>query len=163
MGRLASPMLWSRGSTKCVRQGVIQPLSNYRTHHSTTRTGAMSQVLFPLRQTQPQSTFVAIGEALWGPYMAGHSACNSETTPAEHDLELWVRTVQKAPCWTSRLTRCQCPIIRLGVEVYLNHLTPASRAQNPEYVGQVIDPSIGMNAAGHQPTVHQVEVVRGEC
>lgn len=95
--------------------------------------------------------------------MAGHSAYNSGTTPAEHDLEPWVRTAQKARRWTSRLTRCQCPIIRLGVEVYLDHLTPASRAQDPEYIGQVIDPSIGMDTACHEPTVYQVEVVRGEC
>lgn len=146
----------------CVRQGVIQPLGNYPTHHSTTRKGAMSPILFPPRQTQLQSTFVAIGEALWGLYMAGHSAYNSGTTPAGHDLEPRVRIVQKARFWTKRLTRCQCPIIRLGVKVYLDHLTPASRTQNPEYVGQVIDPSIGMNAAGHQPTVHQVEMIRGK-
>lgn len=61
------------------------------------------------------------------------------------------------------MIRCQCPIVRLGVEVYLDHLTPASRTQNPEYVGQVIDPSISMDAARHQPTVYQVKVVRGEC
>lgn len=48
----------------------------------------MSKLLFRPRQTQPRSTFVAIGEALWGLCMAGHSACNSGTTPAEHGLEL---------------------------------------------------------------------------
>lgn len=148
---------------KLVRKDVIQPLNKCRAHHSTTRTEAMSQVLFPLRQIRPQSTSVAIEEALWGPCMAGHSAYNSGTTLAEHDLELRVRTVQQARRWTSRLTRCQRPVIRLSVEVYLDHLAPSSRAQNSEYVGQVIDPSIGMDPAGHQPTMHQVEVVRGEC
>lgn len=56
----------------------------------------MSRVLFPPRQIQPQSAFVAIGEALWDPYMAGHSAYNSGTTPVEHGLEVRVRIVQKA-------------------------------------------------------------------
>jgi hypothetical protein len=61
------------------------------------------------------------------------------------------------------LTVCKCPVIRLSVEVDLNHLTPASRPEDSKNISQVVVPSVRVNTARHQAAVDKIEVIRREC
>lgn len=62
-------------------------------------------------------------------------------------------------CHPNLLTVRQRPIIRLRVEVYLDHLAPPPAPKRPEYVSNVGLPPILIYGAYHHLAVHEIEFV----
>lgn len=67
------------------------------------------------------------------------------------------------PIVCTTLTITQVATIRLGVEVYLHHLNPASWNKDPVQVAKIRGPSFGIDSAGKQSAVHKVEGVVVVC
>lgn len=56
----------------------------------------------------------------------------------------------------------QRPIVRLGIEIYLDHLAPSSWPQNTENVPDIASPSIRMNTTRHHLAVYDIEMIGSE-
>jgi len=72
--------------------------------------------------------------------------------PSQH-AKTWKKGAARSAAEESTLTGSQRSIIRLSIEVYLDHLAPAARAEHAKYVAQITQPSIGVDASRHHATV----------
>ena len=61
------------------------------------------------------------------------------------------------------LASLQCSIVRLRIEVYLNHLAPPAWLENTENISHIALPPVRVDSASHHLALYDVEVVRGKC
>ena len=130
----------------------------------TTHSGVMSIAAIQLRQTPLASSSFAIAAALLGPCTQICSACTSGTILATHGLNSNVSTADRATqASLIQPTGRQHPIVGLGVEVNLDHLTPAPWSKHTKDIIHITRPPIRMDATSHHPTVDEVKMVGREC
>lgn len=163
LARFAVPMAWSRGSDRWLDL-TASAIASCTPGPRTTRPSAQGQ------SQQPRLNFhktrlrhpVLQPQCCPGVFRRLYAV---HITLRPH-LECVVLSVTSAPLdlygFRGALTGGKRSVIRLRVEIYLDHLTPAPRSKNSQYVAHVVHPPIRMDASRHHPAVHKIEIVRRE-